>query len=170
LRALEVLGALRRDGLLTASGGRGWRWDPRAVRHRLATPRRTTDLVADRVASLPPATVEVLEAMACLGEKVELSLLGTAVGVGPADLRQRLAPAFRDGLLAPAGPEAVRFRHDVVRETVLRRTGTHDRRATRLAPARRLADARPGADAGADGAPLYLPVGAAVRDAAERRA
>ncbi|HLV59269.1 MAG TPA: diguanylate cyclase [Natronosporangium sp.] len=168
LRALEVLDALRRDGLLTASGGRGWRWDPRAVRHRLATPRRTTDLVADRVASLPPATVEVLEAMACLGEKVELSLLGTAVGVGPADLRQRLAPAFRDGLLAPAGPEAVRFRHDVVRETVLRRTGTHDRRATRLALARRLADAGPGADA--DAAHLYLPVVDEVRDPAERRA
>src|SRR5690606_19333699 len=168
LHTLEVLDALCRDGLLTAPGGQGWRWDPRALLHRLAAPPRTTDLVSDRLASLPPGTVEAREAMAGLGEQVELPLLGTAVGVAPADLEQRLAPARSSGLLVPAGDQAVRFRHDVVRETVLRRTGKHDRRATRLALARRLAAAGPAA--AADAAHLYLPVVDEVHDPAERRA
>ncbi|HEY8453481.1 MAG TPA: diguanylate cyclase [Natronosporangium sp.] len=173
LRTLEVLDALRRAGVLAAPDGQGWRWDPRAVRHHLATSRPTTDLVSERLGSLPPATVEVLAAMACLGGRVELPLLAAATGAAPADLRRRLAPALGDGLLVPAGGDALRFRHDVVRETVLRRAGDHGRRATRLALARRLGRAAgPPADAdtATAAAQLYLPVVDEVRDPAERHA
>ena len=63
--------------------------------------------------------------MACLGGRAELGLLQAATGE-PADVvEQRLAPALEDGLLVmePGARPAVRFRHDRVREAVLRRAG-----------------------------------------------
>ena len=116
---VELLNALRRDGLLTATAA-GWRWDEAAVRAHLGR-SEVAGLLAARAAALPEQSRQVLEAMACLGGRAELSLLQAAAGE-PADVvDQALAPALDEGLLVaePGARPAVRFRHDRIREAVL---------------------------------------------------
>ena len=163
---VELLNALRRDGLLTATAA-GWRWDGAAVRAYLGR-SEVTGLLATRAAALPEQSRQMLEAMACLGGRAELSLLRAAIGE-PADVvDQALAPALDEGLLAaePGAHPAVRFRHDRIREAVLGRLEPDRRRAVQLAMARRLAGVP---ELFAVAAEQYLPAVGAVTDAAERR-
>ena len=163
---VELLNALRRDGMLTATAA-GWRWDNAAVRAHLGR-SEVAGLLAARVDVLPPPSRQVVEAMACLGGRAELSLLQAATGESAGMVDQALAPALHEGLLvAEAGAHpAVRFRHDRTREVILRGLDPRRRGAVQLGMARRLAT-MPGLFAVA--AEQYLPVANAVDDAAERR-
>jgi len=67
---VELLNALRRDGLLTATAA-GWRWDETAVRAHLKH-SEVAGLLAARAAALPQESRQVAEAMACLGGRAEL--------------------------------------------------------------------------------------------------
>ena len=100
--------------------------------------------------------------MACLGGRAELSVLQAATGTPAAEVEQALAPALDEGLLVgePGAREAVRFRHDRVREVVLAGWTRRGGSALRLGMARRLA-AVP--DLFAVAAEQYLPVVDAVR-------
>jgi signal transduction histidine kinase len=164
---VELLNALRRDGVLAMTGV-GWRWDAAAVRARLGR-SEVADLVATRVDAMPEPTREVVEAMACLGWRAELGVLQTATATPASVLEERMAPALDDGLLLvePGAREAVRFRHDRIRESVLRGLDSSRRRALPLAMARRLARVP---DLYAVAAEQYLPVVDDVDDAAERHA
>ena len=116
---VELLSALRGDGLLTAMGA-GWHWDERAVRAHLGR-LEVAGLLAAQAAAMPQKSRQMLEAMACLGGRTELSLLQTAAAE-PADaVDQALAPALDEGLLVaePGMGPAMRFRHDRIREAVL---------------------------------------------------
>ena len=166
---VELLGALRRDGMLTPAAG-GWRWDAAEVRAALdrSSPGPVAAPAVARIDAVPAPSRQLLETMACLGGRVELSLLQAATGE-PADLVDRLlAPALEEGLLAlePGDRPAVRFRHDRIREAVFRRLDPAERRELRLAIARRLA---PVPELFAAAAEQYLPVAAEVDDPAERR-
>ena len=163
---VELLNALRRDGLLTATAA-GWRWDNTAVRAHLGRSDVAGILVA-RPAALPEQSRAMMESMACLGGRAEVSVLQVAAGVPAGAVEQQLAPALGEGLLVvdPGEHPAVRFRHDRTREAILGGLGPRRRQALRLAIARRLA-AVPGLFAAA--AEQYLPVADAVDDAAERR-
>ena len=163
---VELLNALRRDGLLTATAA-GWRWDQAAVRAHLGR-SEMAGLVAARAAALPEGSRQVAEAMACLGGRAELSVLRAATGEPAGVVDQALAPALEEGLLVaePGAHPAVRFRHDRIREAILGRLDPDRRRAVQLAMARRLA-AVP--ELFAVAAEQYLPVVGAVADAAERR-
>ena len=163
---VELLNALRRDGLLTATAA-GWRWDEAAVHAHLGR-SGVASLLAGRAAALPEKSRQVVEAMACLGGRAELSLLQAATGE-PADVvDQALAPALDDGLLVaePGAHPAVRFRHDRIREAVLSGLEPKRRRALQLAVARRLATVP---ELFAAAAEQYLPAVGSVADAAERR-
>jgi predicted ATPase/signal transduction histidine kinase len=163
---VELLNALRRGGLLTATAA-GWRWDPAAVTAHLSR-SEAAGLGTVPVAAIPPASRAMVEAMACLGGRAELSLLQAATGE-PADvLDEALAPALEEGLLMaePGAHPAVRFRHDRIREAVLGGLEPGRQQALQLAMARRLA-AVPELFAAA--AEQYLPAVDAVTDAAERR-
>jgi len=163
---VELLNALRRDGLLTATAA-GWRWDEAAVRAHLGR-SEVAGLLAARAAALPEKSRQMLEAMACLGGRAELSLLRAAAGE-PADaVDQALAPALDEGLLVaePGTRLAVRFRHDRIREAVLDGLDSERRCALQLAMARRLATVP---ELFAVAAEQYLPVVDAVADTAERR-
>ena len=83
-------------------------------------------------------------------------------------MEQTLAPALDEGLLVvePGAHEAVRFRHDRIREVILRGLDPQRRRTLQLAMARRLAGVP---ELFAVAAEQYLPVVDAVDDAAERR-
>ena len=163
---VELLNALRRDGVLTATAA-GWRWDAAAVRAHLGR-SEVAGLLAARVEAMPAPSRQLVEAMACLGGRAELSLLQTATAAPASEVEQRLAPALDDGLLVvePGAHEAVRFRHDRIREVDPGRAGPARRRALRLAMARRLAEVP---ELFAVAAEQYLPVVDAVDDAAERR-
>jgi predicted ATPase/signal transduction histidine kinase len=163
---VELLNALRHDGLLTATAA-GWRWDPAAVAAHLGR-SEVVGLATARVAAIPPASRAMVEAMACLGGRAELSLLQAATGE-PADVvDQVLAPALEEGLLVaePGAHPAVRFRHDRIREAILGGLDPGRRQAVQLAMAGRLA-AVP--ELFAVAAEQYLPAVGAVTDAAERR-
>jgi signal transduction histidine kinase len=164
---VELLNALRRDGVLAATAA-GWRWDAAAVRARLGR-SELGGLSAARVDAMPPASRQLVEAMACLGGRAGLSLLQAATGEPAAAVDQALAPALDEGLLVmePGTHQAVRFRHDRIREAILGGLNPLRRRTLQLAMARRLA-AVP--ELFAVAAEQYLPVIDAVDDPAERRA
>jgi predicted ATPase len=163
---VELLNALRRDGLLTATAA-GWRWDEAAVRAHLGR-SEVAGLLAARAAALPEQSRQVVEAMACLGGRAELSLLQAATGEPAEAVDQALAPALDEGLLVaePGVRPAVRFRHDRIREAVLGRLEPRRRRTVQLALARRLAGVPELFSVAAE---QYLPAVGAVADAAERR-
>ena len=163
---VEVLNALRRDGLLSATPS-GWRWDGAAVRNHLGH-TEIAALTAARVESLPRASADLLAAMACLGGRAELRAIQTATGEPPATIERLLAPALEDGLLlAENGLDAaVRFRHDRIRETILDLLGERHRHGLQLAMARRLATVP---EFVAVAAEQYLPVVEALDDPDERR-
>jgi hypothetical protein len=160
-----LLNTLRRDGLLTATAA-GWRWHEAAVQARLSE-SDIAGLVAAQVEGMPMQSRRVVEAMACLGGRAELSLLQAATGEPPDVLGHDLAPAVAADLLVtePAPRQAVRFRHDKVLEMILGGMDTRRRHRLQLNMARRLA-ASPGLFAVA--AEQYLPVADAVTGPEER--
>ena len=163
---VELLNALRRDGLLIAAAA-GWRWDQAAVAAHLGR-SEVAQLLAARAAALPEQSRQVAEAMACLGGRAELSLLAAATGEPAGVVDQALAPALEEGLLVaePGAHPAVRFRHDRIREAIVGGLDPQRKQALQLAMARRLAAAP---ELFAVAAEQYLPVTGAVADAAERR-
>ncbi|WP_343977501.1 AAA family ATPase [Pseudonocardia aurantiaca] len=163
---VELVKALRRAGVLAATAA-GWRWDAAAVRAHLGR-SEVAGLLAARVEAMPAQSRQLVEAMACLGGRAELSVLQAATGEPAGVVEQRLAPALDEGLLvaAPGAHEAVRFRHDRNREVILRGLDPPRRGALRLAMARRLAGVP---ELFAVAAEQYLPVVDAVDDPAERR-
>ena len=120
------------------------------------------------VEAMPAQSRQMAEAMACLGGRAELSLLRAATGESAAVVDQALAPALDEGLLVaePGTHQAVRFRHDRIREAVLGGLDPRRRRTLQLAMARRLAGVPELFPAAAG---QYLPVANAVDDASERR-
>jgi predicted ATPase/signal transduction histidine kinase len=162
----ELLNALRRDGLLTAAAA-GWRWDEAAVRAHLGRSDVAGLLVAP-AAALPEQSRAMLEAMACLGGRAELSVLQVAAGEPAGAVEQAVAPPLDEGVLVaePGAHPAVRFRHDRIRDVILHGLDRQRRRALHLAMARRLARV-PVLFAVA--AEQYLPVIDAVDEAAEQR-
>ena len=162
---VELLNTLRQEGIL-APTSTGWRWDEPAVRSLLAR-SELAELPMARLAALPTASREMLEVMACLGGRAELSVLAAATAESPDVVEQRLAPALEQGVLvAETGAhDAVRFRHDRIREAILAELDDTRRRSVQLAVARRLA-ATP--ELFAVAAEQYLPVIDAVTDAGER--
>jgi signal transduction histidine kinase/predicted Ser/Thr protein kinase len=163
---VELLNALRRDGVLTATAG-GWRWDEAAARAHVGH-SEMAGLLAARLDAVPSASRHMVEAMACLGGRAELSLLQIATAEPASVVAETLAPALDDGLLViePGAHQAVRFRHDRTREVILRELDPQRRPTMQLAMARRLA-AVP--ELFAVAAEQYLPAVDGVDDAAERR-
>jgi predicted ATPase/signal transduction histidine kinase len=162
---VELLNALRREGLLSPTAT-GWRWDAGVVHEHLGRSEMPGSL-AGHVETLPASSRQLVEAMACLGGRVELSLLQTASALPARAVDETLAPALEEGLLAvePGARPAVRFRHDRIREAILRGLEPEPRAGLHLEIARRLA-AVPELFAAA--AEQYLPVIEAIADPAER--
>ena len=163
---VELLNALRRDGVLTATAT-GWRWDPAAARLRLSRPEAGR-LPVTPVAALPAQSRQLVEAMACLGGRATVTALRTATGVPTGALEELLAPAIDEGVLVvePGADEAVRFRHDRIQEAILCGLDTDPRRQLQLTMARRLAGVP---ELSAVAAEQYLAVADAIDDPAERQ-
>ena len=161
---VELLNTLRQEGILTPAST-GWRWDEPAVRSLLGQSEVAAHPMA-RFAALP-ASRQMLQLMACLGGRAELSVLAAATGESADVVEQLLAPALEEGVLvAETGAhDGVRFRHDRIREAILAELDAGRRRSLQLGLARRLATVP---ELFAVAAEQYLPVIDAVTDAAER--
>ena len=163
---MDLLNALLREGLLQPTAD-GWQRDPLVLRARLDR-SDVAGLLAARVDAMPPPTRHMLEAMACLGGRAEVSLLQGATGRSATAVDLLLAPALEDGLVVIEQGErqAARFRDDRVPEVILRELDPQRRRTLHLATARRLAtDARQQAAA----AEQFLPVVDDLDDPEERQ-
>ena len=162
---VELLNALRGDGVLLATEG-GWRWEKATVQARLGRPD-VVALSAARLDTIPAPSRQLVEAMACLGGRAEIRLLQIATAEPASVVDQALGPALDESVLVvePGVHEAVRFRHDRIREVILGGLEPRRRDTLRLTIARRLAEAPELFAAAAD---QYLPVVDAVDDAAER--
>ncbi len=140
LDTVELLNALRRDGLLAARDD-GWQWDAAEIR-RYVGGGRVVDLLGVRLERLPAASVALLERLACLGMHASLRLLAVACGHDePEALEPLLQPALEDGLIVREDhvEPLVRLRHERVRQAVLARLDDQARASVHLALARRAA-------------------------------
>ncbi|MEU8662327.1 diguanylate cyclase, partial [Actinoplanes philippinensis] len=168
---LELVNALRRDGVLTVVE-QDWRWDEGAIRDHVSDGDVLT-ILQERIARLPQRSHTLMQAMACLGSETGVRLLARAVDADPAEVTGLLTPPLEDGLLVVADERdeaadvsRVRFRHDRVQQAVFVGLDGPGRTLLRLDVARRLALS---ADAGVQAAEQYLEAGDAVDDPAERR-
>ncbi|ROZ79750.1 PAS domain S-box protein [Ramlibacter sp. WS9] len=163
---VELLNALRREGALLA-GPTGWRWDEARVRNYIGQ-GSVVDLVSARIDRLPPEGAALVQAVACLGGEVALSLLRTATGVPASMLDEQLAAPLEDGLLiSQAGDDGpLRLRHDRVQQAAYDALRPAQRLSMHLSFARRLA---PWPAFRAQAAAQYLTAIAAVHAPDERR-
>jgi DNA-binding SARP family transcriptional activator len=103
-------------------------------------PSTVRDVVRDRTADLDDDTAELLRVAAFIGRDVNLALLARAAGIDGQTCLDRLEALEALGLLEPTDPFSVRFRHDLVRESVVAATpqrrvaGLHLRVADALGP------------------------------------
>ncbi len=163
---VELVNALRQDGLLMRGSGR-WRWEAPAIRRYIGH-AGVADILGRRIGQLAEAARELLEVLACLGGEAGLEVLGRVTGLAPGELDQRLAPALEDGLLVlESGARVVlRFRHDRVQQAVFEGMGLARRRQLHLRLARCTAQ---WPELCRQAAEQYLPVADALVDAGECR-
>jgi GAF domain-containing protein/HPt (histidine-containing phosphotransfer) domain-containing protein len=134
-RILELLNAVRRDGVLTLGVGR-WEWNADTIR-RYVGAASLPELQA-RMAALPKGATELIRTLAALGGKASWDDLLCATGSTKARLRKQAAPAIDDGLLADAGDEGLALTHAHVTDAALAAWGSSERQALHLALARKL--------------------------------
>ena len=134
---LELVNALRRDGILVA-GSKGWNWDDVLIRRYIGA-HAVVDFIAVRIARLASGEVQALRTIACLGSDVETEMLATALGADSAEILDRLEAALEDGLLLPERDGTIRFSHDRVQQAAYESLGESERIDLHLAIGRRLA-------------------------------
>src|SRR4029077_10140659 len=78
---VELLNGLRGQGALTGTES-GWSWDEPALREHLSR-SDIAELLAARVRAMPAPTRDMVQAMACLGGRIELDVPRTAVAEAP---------------------------------------------------------------------------------------
>ncbi|MBL0888223.1 ATP-binding protein [Myceligenerans indicum] len=99
---------------------------------RSGVPSTVRDVVRDRMAGLGQESRNLLEIAALIGREVDLGLLARVADVGGGTCLAGVEPAETLGFLVPVrgNPYAVRFVHDLVRESVSE--ATPPRHASRL--------------------------------------
>ncbi|MGW1065417.1 AAA family ATPase [Streptomyces aureus] len=110
---------------------------------------RIRDAVRARTAGLSPRAARLLDLAALLGTRFRLDVLAEAAAVPLDEVRTLLGEAAGAGLLAEAGANEGRFRHDLLREALSGRPGPAERAELHRALATVLAGhARRGRDTG----------------------
>ena len=168
---VELVNGLRQDGALVA-GEAGWCWDEATIRRYIGR-GEVVDLIAVRIAKLPPEGRELVEMMACLGGHMHLGLLQTAADRSSEQIEVDLLAPLEDGLIVVddgghqlSAASELRFRHDRVQEVAYDRLSPERRTALHAMLARRLAEVAEFADAGSG---QYLAALDAVESPTERR-
>ncbi|MDC0677611.1 AAA family ATPase [Sorangium atrum] len=112
---LQFLIALHEDGLIAVDAEqRMWRWDIAAIRDKGFTDN-VIELMAGKLNRLSVPTRDALKLAACLGSSLDLDTLALLARRSPAELRDALDEAVREGLLLRQS-NGVRFLHDRVQQ------------------------------------------------------
>ncbi|MFT3927753.1 MAG: AAA family ATPase [Myxococcales bacterium] len=82
---------------------RAWTWE-RAALGAMNISANVVDLMLRKLSRLPSATNEALQIGACVGNLFDLETLCAATALSKEEMRARLAPAVREGLLVPLDP------------------------------------------------------------------
>ncbi|MEJ2691521.1 MAG: EAL domain-containing protein [Candidatus Thiodiazotropha sp.] len=113
----QVLAALVNEGAVHFEPlSDSWRWETARVKAQDISDN-VIQLMLHKIARLPPATRKVLEAAACIGNTFSFELLAVAARYGKDKIKQALAPAVDEGLVALLGGTA-RFTHDRIQQAV----------------------------------------------------
>ncbi|MBM2618518.1 AAA family ATPase [Actinoplanes sp. LDG1-06] len=109
----ELSRLLTGDGTLTEDAAR-----------QPGVPSAVRDVVRDRIAGLDPPARDLLQVAAIIGRDVSLALLARAAGLNAQAVLDLLEPLTALGLVGnrPGDPYAIRFTHDLVRESVAEST------------------------------------------------
>lgn len=160
---IELVNALRHERLLVANAS-GWRWKDDAIRHYVDSHGRA-DLLVRRVSRLPPAALEVLQALAFVGTEPGWDVARCASGLADSEFDARIRVLVHQGLVVrQAAPRAsLRLQHDRVQAIACASVPVAARAELHLLLARRLSCAGFGALA----AFQYLDAAEVVRAADE---
>ncbi|WP_437739898.1 AAA family ATPase [Sorangium sp. So ce1504] len=112
---LQFLIALHEERLIAVDAEqRMWRWDIAAIRDKGFTDN-VVELMAGKLKRLSAPARDALKLAACLGGSVDLDTLALLAHRGPAELRDALEEAVREGLLLRRD-SAYHFLHDRVQQ------------------------------------------------------
>ncbi len=113
--ALQFISALADDDLLTFDHGeRRWSWDLNGIRARDYTDN-VVDLLIAKLNRLPVPTQNALQLLACIGNRVDLTLVRAVSENSHDELDRQLHEAVRAGLIFRSD-DSYRFLHDRVQE------------------------------------------------------
>lgn len=98
-----------------------------------------TQVIADRLAALSPAVLEVVQVAAVTGRRVRVDLLAEVLGRSPLAVVRLIGDSIAGGVLDDRDGEVV-FRHDLYREAALATLPTTGREALHVAVAAALTD------------------------------
>jgi PAS domain S-box-containing protein len=113
--AMQFIGALADDGLLTFDHGQGcWLWDVDRI-HAMAYTDNVVDLVVGKLHRLPVNTQEALQQLACLGNTAAVSTLALVRGTPEEAVHADLWEAVRYEVIERL-ESGYRFIHDRVQE------------------------------------------------------
>jgi predicted ATPase/signal transduction histidine kinase/tRNA A-37 threonylcarbamoyl transferase component Bud32 len=102
LFAIQFLTALYREHLLEFDEGtQTWRWDIARIQEKGYTDN-VVDFMARRMSGLSAATQDILGSAACIGNKVQSSLLALVRGKPEQELQGDLSEAIQEGLILPS--------------------------------------------------------------------
>ena len=130
------LQALYDQQLLTFSSQSHWQWELDKIRQHPATENVIT-LMTYQIQQLPPATQKALSIASCLGHRLALSTLQTALACSEDAVYKALQPALNSGILVQNERE-VYFTHDRVQEAAYHLLSTSKRLHIHLRIGRRL--------------------------------
>ncbi|MDC0675908.1 AAA family ATPase [Nannocystis radixulma] len=158
----EYLRFIHREARLRFDPGEGaWTWALAGV-EAASVPETVADLFGATLRKLPPSTLQAVKVAACIGARFDVDLLAQVLGCDQPEAVLRLEPALDLDLVADAGPSAMRFFHDRVRQTADALVAADERPALHLAIARVML-AR--VDAGGDSSEVLFDLVAHLRHA-----
>jgi PAS domain S-box-containing protein len=130
------LQSLYDEQLLTFSSQTHWQWDLAKIRQHPATENVIT-LMAYQIQQLPLATQQALSIASCIGHRLTLSTLQTAMSCSPAVIYEALQPALNSGILLQTDSELY-FAHDRVQEAAYQLLTETEKAHTHLTIGQRL--------------------------------
>jgi PAS domain S-box-containing protein len=137
LFATQFLLSLHEEGVLRLdSSSSEFRWNIAEIRARSVTDN-VVDLLLVKLRRLPPRTQVAIADMACLGNRVETTLLAAGHGGSEEEVHAALAEAVQAGLVFRS-ERSYRFLHDRVQEAGYALLTAEERAGKHLGIARRL--------------------------------